>query len=114
MFTRIKTVLATLLISLNRGKYWLSSINFFLILFVAVSNFKQYESLKFLGNLYVLAVLFAVALVTLIVVGYIDLKKGIYRKEAIVSAHLDPITSKILTELYEIQKDIKELKNRKK
>lgn len=114
MFSKLKEKLAILLVSLDRGRYWMAYVNFILILFVAVSDLKQYEALKFLGNISVILTLFAIAFVIVIVVGYLDLKKGVYRKETEVSAHMNPVQSKILKELYEIQRDVKELKNRKK
>lgn len=112
MFAKIKEKLATILVALDRGRYWMAYVNFLLILFVAVSDLKQYEALKFLQDIHIVLALFAIAFVLVIIVGYIDLKKGIYRKEAEVSAHMNPIQNKILRELQEIQKDVKELKKK--
>lgn len=92
----MKDFLIKLKIAMDRGKYWLSYVNFAMLLFIAVSSMKDYEYFTFLQGRYWLLILGFGTLVFITVLGYIDLKKlKTFQIESEIYAKINPVQQKI-------------------
>ncbi|MBU1487687.1 hypothetical protein KKH56_06555 [bacterium] len=98
----------------DRGRYWASYLTFMMMIFVTVSNMKEYAYFQFLQGRYWLIIIFLASLGIILLTGYIELTRlGTYQKEAEIYARLNPIQRKmlenqdnILKKLETIRKDI--------
>ena len=93
----MKNTLVKIKIAMDRGKYWLSYVQFFMLLFVLVTSMKQYTTFSFLGSTDWLLSLTIITLIGLVVLGYIDLKiLKTYQTESEIYARVNPIQKKML------------------
>ena len=99
----MKNFLLKLKIALDRGKYWLAYLNFFMISFIAVSSMKQYSVFSFMQGRYWLSLLLVGSVIGMIILGWLDLKKlGTYQKEAEILADINPVWRKLFKNQEEI------------
>ncbi|MCK4808348.1 MAG: hypothetical protein KAS90_01875 [Candidatus Aenigmarchaeota archaeon] len=109
----MKTFLIKAKIAMDRGKYWLSYINFAMLLFIAVTNMKEYEYFSFLQGRYWLVLLGLGTLVFITVLGYVDLKKlKTYQVESEIYARINPVQQKIFENQDKILKRIEGLEKK--
>ncbi|MCK5373521.1 MAG: hypothetical protein KAJ20_04225 [Candidatus Aenigmarchaeota archaeon] len=109
----MKTFLIKAKIAMDRGKYWLSYINFAMLLFIAVTSMKEYEYFSFLQGRYWLVLLGFGTLVFITVLGYIDLKKlKTYQVESEIYARINPVQQKIFENQDKILKRIEGLEKK--
>ncbi len=100
-------------IAMDRGKYWLSYINFAMLLFIAVTSMKEYEYFSFLQGRYWLVLLGFGTLVFITVLGYIDLKKlKTYQLESEIYAQINPVQQKVFENQDKILKRIEGLEKK--
>jgi len=100
-------------IALDRGKYWMSYLNFVMILFIATSALKEYPALSFMSSRYWLIVLFVLSFVSLLVLGYIDIKFfGAYQKEIEVMSRINPVQQKMFKNQEEILRRLERIEAR--
>lgn len=100
-------------IALDRGKYWMSYINFVMILFIATSAMKEYPGLSFISSRYWLLMLFIISLASLAVLGYIDIKFfGAYQKEIEVMSRINPVQQKLFRNQEEILRRLERIEAR--
>ncbi len=100
-------------IAMDRGKYWLSYINFAMLLFIAVTSMKEYEYFSFLQGRYWLIFLGFGTLVFITVLGYIDLKKlKTYQVESEIYARINPVQQKVFENQDKILKRIEGLEGK--
>ena len=92
----MKTFFVKLKIAMDRGKYWLSYVQFFMLLFVLVTSMKQYSTFAFLKSTQWLGILTIITLVGLIVIGYLDFKIfKTYQAESEIYAKVNPIQKRM-------------------
>ncbi|MCK5234936.1 MAG: hypothetical protein KAJ88_04935 [Candidatus Aenigmarchaeota archaeon] len=109
----MKTFLIKAKIAMDRGKYWLSYINFAMLLFIAVTSMKEYEYFSFLQGRYWLVLLGFGTLVFITVLGYVDLKKlKTYQVESEIYARINPVQQKIFENQDKILKRIEGLEKK--
>ncbi|MFH1126621.1 MAG: hypothetical protein ABIG84_03155 [archaeon] len=102
-------------IALDRGKYWMSYLNFVIIIFIATASLKDYPALTFLRGRYWLLLLLIISLLSLAILGYLDLKVfGTYQKEIEVMARINPIQQKMLKNQQEILERLGKLERKEK
>lgn len=100
-------------IALDRGKYWMSYINFFMILFIATSALKGYPGLSFMSSRYWLIVLFVISFASLLFLGYIDIKFfGAYQKEVEIMSRINPVQQKLFRNQEEILRRLERIESR--
>ena len=100
-------------IAMDRGKYWLSYINFAMLLFIAVTSMKEYEYFSFLQGRYWLVVLGFCTLVFITVLGYIDLKKlKTYQMESEIYAKINPVQQRVFENQDKILERIERLEKK--
>ena len=101
-------------IALDRGKYWMSYVNFVMILFIATSALKDYPALTFMSSRYWLVILFVVSFFSLLALGYIDLKFfGAYQKEIEVMSRMNPVQQKLFKNQEEILARLERIEKQK-
>ncbi|MCK5474621.1 MAG: hypothetical protein KAI53_04390 [Candidatus Aenigmarchaeota archaeon] len=103
----MKNTLVKIKIAMDRGKYWLSYVQFFMLLFVLVTSMKQYTTFSFFRSTEWLGLLTIITLVGLVVLGYIDLKVlKTYQTESEIYARVNPIQKKMLDNQENILKQL--------
>ncbi|NOR85925.1 hypothetical protein GQ473_07475 [archaeon] len=108
----MKTFLVKLKIAMDRGKYWLSYVQFFMLLFVLVTSMKTYTTFSFLGSTQWLGILTIVTIIGLIVIGYLDLKVfKTYQAESEIYAHVNPIQKRMFDNQNKILEKLEQLEN---
>jgi len=99
-------------IALDRGKYWMSYINFVMILFIATSALKEYPGLSIISSRYWLLILFMLSVVSLLVLGYIDLKFfGAYQKEIEIMSRINPVQQRLFRNQEEILRRLERIES---
>ena len=95
---------------LDRGKNWISYVNFLLLVFVAVSSLKQYPAFNFLKSRYWLFIFLGAAFVGVIVLGYIDLVfLKTHEAEYEIAARMNPVQRRMFKNQDEIIKKVNKL-----
>ncbi len=106
----MKDFLVKIKIAMDRGKYWLSYVQFFMLLFVLVTSMKQYTTFSFIGSTEWLLLLTVTTLVGLVVLGYLDLKVlKTYQTESEIYARVNPIQKKMLDNQENMRKQLDRL-----
>ena len=113
----MKELLIKSKIVFDRGRYWLSYLTFFMLVFVTVTNLKSYSYFEFLQGRYWLIILLAASIIAMFLLGYVELKYlKTYQKEVEVLGSIDPNWQKsyknderILEKLSELEGRIDEL-----
>lgn len=102
-------------IALDRGKYWMSYLNFFILIFIATSSIKEYPQLTFLQGRYWILLLLILSLISIAVLGYLDLKVfSTYQKEVEIMSRINPVQQKLLGNQKEILERLKYLETQQK
>ncbi len=96
---KVKEFIAKAAIAFDRGKHWLSVLNFFMIVFLTVTSMKEYPAFSFLRSAYWIALIVLLACVFVMLIGYFDIKRGVYKKELMVKARIDPVQQRVFREL---------------
>ncbi|NOQ56049.1 MAG: hypothetical protein GQ477_04560 [Nanohaloarchaea archaeon] len=101
--------------AMDRGKYWLSYINFAMLLFISVTSMKEYDMFLFLQGRYWIVLLGIGTFVFITFLGYIDLKKlKTYQTESEIYARINPVQQKMFDNQDKILKKIASLEKKKK
>lgn len=101
----MKELLIKAKMSMDRGKYWLSYINFAMLLFISVTSMKNYEYFSFLQGRYWLVMLGLGTFVFITILGYIDLKKlKTFQIESEIYARINPVQQKMFSNQDKIMK----------
>ena len=108
----MKTFLLKIKIAMDRGKYWLSYVQFFMLLFVLVTSMKEYSLFSFLGSTEWLGILTITTIIGLIVIGYLDLKVfKTYQAESEIYANVNPIQKRMFDNQNKILERLERLEN---
>ncbi|MEA3229740.1 MAG: hypothetical protein U9P44_02390 [archaeon] len=100
-------------IAMDRGKYWLSYINFAMLLFISVTSMKQYEMFSFLRGWSWLFVLGLGTFVLITVLGYLDLKKlKTYQIESEIYAQINPVQKRIFENQDRIMRRLEDIEKK--
>ncbi|RKY40094.1 MAG: hypothetical protein DRP85_09245 [Candidatus Makaraimicrobium thalassicum] len=100
-------------IALDRGKYWMSYLNYFILIFIATSSIKDYPQLSFLQGRYWLILLLFLSLISIAVLGYLDLKVfSTYQKEVEIMSRINPLQQKLLGNQKEILERLEHLETK--
>ncbi|MBW6462102.1 MAG: hypothetical protein K0B07_03595 [DPANN group archaeon] len=92
----MKELLIKAKMAMDRGKYWLSYINFVMLLFISVTSMKQYEYFSFLQGRYWLIILGLGTFVFITILGYVDLKiLKTFQIETEIYARINPVQQKM-------------------
>ena len=82
--------------AMDRGKYWLSYINFAMLLFISVTSMKEYDVFLFLQGRYWIVLLGLGTFVFITILGYIDLKKlKTFQIESEIYARINPVQQRM-------------------
>ena len=93
--------------AMDRGKYWLSYINFAMLLFISVTSMKEYDVFSFLQGRYWIIVLGLGTFVFITILGYIDLKKlKTFQLETEIYARSNPVQQRMFDNQDKILKRI--------
>ncbi len=92
----MKELLIKAKMAMDRGKYWLSYINFAMLLFISVTSMKEYDMFSFLQGRYWIIVLGLGTFVFITILGYIDLKKlKTFQMETEIYARINPVQQRM-------------------
>ncbi len=103
----LKDFFAKVMVCLERGKYWISYLNFFMIVFLTVTSMREYQAFGFLRSAHWIVLIVLVAFIVVFFIGYLDIKRGIYEKEKLVEAKINPVQKRIFKELDYICDNVK-------
>lgn len=114
LFVKIK-------ILFDRGKYWVSYLTFFMLIFVTVTSMKEYAIFSFLSTWYWLFIMLLGSMAVMLILGYVELKHTkAFQKEIEIYAKLNPVQKKmfdnqdkIIEMVSELKKEVDELKTKK-
>ncbi|MCK5593798.1 MAG: hypothetical protein KAI18_01000 [Candidatus Aenigmarchaeota archaeon] len=103
----MKELLIKAKMAMDRGKYWLSYINFAMLLFISVTSMKEYDMFSFLQGRYWIIVLGLGTFVFITILGYIDLKKlKTFQLETEIYARINPVQQRMFDNQDKILKRI--------
>lgn len=109
----MKELLVKSKIVFDRGKYWLSYLTFFMLLFITVTNMKQYSYFEFMQGRYWFIILLFASILAMFLLGYVELKHlKTYQKEVEVLGKIDPNWQKSYKNQEKILEKLSELENR--
>ena len=106
----MKELLIKAKMAMDRGKYWLSYINFAMLLFISVTSMKEYDMFSFLQGRYWIIVLGLGTFVFITLLGYIDLKKlKTFQMETEIYARINPVQQRMFDNQDNILKRISDV-----
>ncbi len=103
----MKELLIKAKMAMDRGKYWLSYINFAMLLFISVTSMKEYDMFSFLQGRYWIFLLGFGTFIFITILGYIDLKKlKTFQLETEIYARINPVQQRMFDNQDKILKRI--------